>query len=179
MRRDGEPGTHFACVRMPDGPFGLFGRKPKQAKVMGSGRLCLRYAPPLDGMIYIVQTYSFCSSRYFQDFRDASRVPAGNSDLVLRHVRSPLNGIVMIPQSRVISPYRRLLHPGRALHPLQTRSRSRPLQISFTSRRYNATDANSPPKRPQPAHQTKPISMFQTTLIGVSALTLVGLAYAW
>ena len=89
---------------------------------------------------------------------------------------SPLNGIVMIPQSRVISPYRRLLHPVRALHPLQTRSS--PQQISF-NRRHNATDANSPPKRPQPAPQMKPISMFQTTFIGVSALTLAGLAYAW
>ncbi len=91
--------------------------------------------------------------------------------------RPPLNGIVMIPQSRVISPYRWLLHPVRALHPLQTRSG--PPQISFTSRRHNATDTTSPPKRPQPEPQPKPISMFQTTLIGVSALTLAGLAYAW
>ena len=83
----------------------------------------------------------------------------------------------MMPKSRVISPYRRLLYAGRAVHPLQTRPG--PLQISFTLCRHNATDANRPPKRPQQAPQTQPISMFQTALIGAAALTLAGLAYAW
>jgi len=97
--------------------------------------------------------------------------------LVLRHVHSSLNGIVMIPQPRVICPYGRLLHPGRVVNPLQTRPGL--LQISFTSHRHNATNVNPTPKRPLPAPRTKPISMLQTTLIGVSALTLAGLAYAW
>lgn len=74
--------------------------------------------------------------------------------------------------------YRRLLYAERAVQRLQTRPGS--LQISFAARRHNATEANPPPpKRPPPAPQAKPLSTFQTTLIGVSALTLAGLAYVW
>jgi len=83
----------------------------------------------------------------------------------------------MMPQSRVIGPYRGLLHAQRVVYRLQTRPG--PLKNSLRPRRHNATEANPPPKRPPPAPQAKPISMFQTTLIGVSALTLAGLAYAW
>ena len=83
----------------------------------------------------------------------------------------------MLPQSRVMGPYRSILHAGRAVRRLDTRPGS--LQISFAARRHNATETNPPPRRPPLAPQAKPLSMFQTTLIGVSALTLAALAYAW
>jgi hypothetical protein len=85
--------------------------------------------------------------------------------------------IAMKPRLCVTGPFRRLIHAERAIHRVQTCPG--PLQISFMPCRRNATGVNLPPKRPSPAPQTKPISMFQTTLIGVSALTLAGLAYAW
>lgn len=80
-------------------------------------------------------------------------------------------------QSRVMRPYRRLLYAGRAIHGLQTRPGS--LQTSFLTLRHNTTAANPPPKRPPPPPQVQPLSIVQTSLIGVAALTLAGLAYAW